>query len=909
MMTIENQTLEFVRRLQMIYLEQRDIETVISLMTPDIVWYGIGAGESGKGIDSIAAHLRAENENFHNKLTVRDSAFETIPLSEDACMASGFIRVEEDVDGLFQREIDLRLSLLCVRREGRLWLRQVHESVPNADQAEDEYFPSPLPPDAARLLQKMLEDKSREIEERNRDLKTLTDNIPGGMFRCLFDERLTLLQLSDGFLDLFGYTREEIEERFHNSFWEMLDPRDREPTLIEVRRQLEISNRKEIEYRVVCKDGRSLWVMDKGQLVPSDTGPDSFCCILIDVTNTKKAQEELRLSLERHQIIMDQTNDILFEWNIPENRLTFTANWEKRFGYPPLVKSGLKGIPEARDVHPEDLPRFEAVARRVLNGEPYAEEELRILKDDGKYIWCQIRATTQYDSAGVPMKAVGIIIDIDSQKKQTQKLQEKAERDTLTKLYNKGTIQSRIDRCIQHNSDEPGALMIIDIDNFKQINDVKGHLFGDAVLTEIAAILQRKLRSTDMIGRVGGDEFMVFLRSVRREEDVHEKAKQIIKAFHSILKAEKDGCRLSCSIGIALFPAQAGDFKELFRRADHALYQAKGQGKNQYLVYRQGEDDGAYAGISSGMHTAEMRTAISQKIDSDDNMKNLSSRLVEYVFRILYKSIDIEAAVDSLLEIVGRQFDVSRAYIFENTEDDRYCSNTFEWCNEGVNPEIDNLQMVCYEQDLGGNYLSNFNENGVFYCCDIAELPPKQYAILKPQGIKAMLQVAIWDGASIFGYVGFDECRNNRMWTQEQIDALAFISQIISTFLLKKRTQDRLEQTAEGLRTALDNQNSWIYVVEPDTYRLLYINKKTAELVPDAALGDCCYRAFFHRDSPCEHCSARGVGGNQPNCTLEVYNEILKVWSSADASRICWNGRDAWLLTCHDITSYKDGEK
>ena len=206
--------------------------------------------------------------------------------------------------------------------------------------------------------------------------------------------------------------------------------------------------KRQIEYRVVCKDGRSLWVMDKGQLVPSDTGPDSFCCILIDVTNTKKAQEELRLSLERHQIIMDQTNDILFEWNIPENRLTFTTNWEKRFGYPPLVKSGLKGIPEARDVHPEDLPRFEAVARRVLNGEPYAEEELRILKDDGKYIWCQIRATTQYDSAGVPMKAVGIIIDIDSQKKQTQKLQEKAERDTLTKLYNKGTIQSRIDRCI-----------------------------------------------------------------------------------------------------------------------------------------------------------------------------------------------------------------------------------------------------------------------------------------------------------------------------------------------------------------------------------------------------------------------------------------------------------------------------
>lgn len=93
----------------------------------------------------------------------------------------------------------------------------------------------------------------------------------------------------------------------------------------------------------------------------------------------------------------------------------------------------------------------------------------------------------------------------------------------------------------------------------------------------------------------------------------------------------------------------------------------------------------------------------------------------------------MEAAVSAILEIVGRQFNVSRAYIFENTEDDRYCSNTFEWCNAGVKEEIDNLKHVSYEADLGGNYVANFNEDGIFYCRDILELPRKQKISWNPR--------------------------------------------------------------------------------------------------------------------------------------------------------------------------------
>ena len=103
---------------------------------------------------------------------------------------------------------------------------------------------------------------------------------------------------------------------------------------------------------------------------------------------------------------------------------------------------------------------------------------------------------------------------------------------------------------------------------------------------------------------------------------------------------------------------------------------------------------------------------------------------------------------------------------------------------------------------------------------------------------------------------------------------------------------------------ALDNQNSWIYVIQPDSYTLQYINAKTQRTVPDARLGMRCYEAFFHRDAPCGNCPAREIR-SRINQTLEVYNPILKVWSLADASLIRWSEQDACLLACHDITDYK----
>ena len=731
------------------------------------------------------------------------------------------------------------------------------------------------------------------------DLQILSDNIPGGMFSCRFDEKLTLLQMNKGFLSMLGYTQQDIEEKFQNSFWEMIEQRDREVTLEEVQRQMALGPDKELEYRMTCKDGRTIWVLDKGHLLRDEEGYQYFCCVLVDVTRSKELEEKLRLSLERHQIIMDQTTDILFEWDIQADTMIFSGNWEKKFGCPPVTQHVSRLFWQAPYILPEDQPLFTKLLSRIRGGEHYAEEEIRILNGKQNAVWCRIRITGLTDKTGRAVRAVGAILDIDAEKKKAQSLMERAQRDMLTKLYNKGSSQEYIQAVLASNV--PGkmaALMIIDLDNFKHMNDTMGHLFGDALLSEVAHSIQKQFRSEDIVGRVGGDEFLVFLGQIPNTALAEQKAVQVMKAIGEMAVQELTEVELSCSIGIAIYPECGQTYHELFQRADQALYRAKNQGKGRYCI--------ADAKLLSEEFPVQPCSAANTRIDSyEETESNVELRLFEYVFRILYKSSNLDTAVNAILEVVGRQFDVSRVYIFEDEEDPDYCTNTYEWCNEGVRPEIGNLQHVLYANDLEGGYQSNFNESGVFYCRDIDVLTPQQREILDPQGIKSMLQCAIYDKGQYKGFVGFDECRMNRYWTQEQVNTLVFIAEILSTFLLKLRAQDKAIQNAASLEAILDNQSSWVYVVRPETREMLYINRKTREWVPEAKLGNTCHKAFFHRDTPCDFCPIKDMDSEHPRCVRQVYNPFLQVWTSADACYIEWKGEQVVLLTCHDITDLK----
>lgn len=161
-------------------------------------------------------------------------------------------------------------------------------------------------------------------------------------------------------------------------------------------------------------------------------------------------------------------------------------------------------------------------------------------------------------------------------------LTKKAEHDGLTNLYNRVTTQILIDNYLKYEVDNSKAVFfILDIDNFKTINDTYGHPYADTILVDIAKSLRSLYRSTDILCRVGGDEMIVFLKDIQSKDIAMDKANDLIKSIAEISKRRSTGLPITCSIGVSLYPNDGKTFDDLYKKADTALYYAKEEGKGQ----------------------------------------------------------------------------------------------------------------------------------------------------------------------------------------------------------------------------------------------------------------------------------------------------------------------------------------
>lgn len=170
--------------------------------------------------------------------------------------------------------------------------------------------------------------------------------------------------------------------------------------------------------------------------------------------------------------------------------------------------------------------------------------------------------------------------DIESR----QILTKKVETDSLTQLFNRSALEKNIMAYMQEN-EEAAAFILVDVDNFKGINDSFGHVTGDELLYQTASILREQFRRSDLIGRLGGDEFVIFLPRVSEGEWLLQKMQQLVDEMDRTFIGDKAICNVSGSVGIALYPQNGRSFDELYQKADVAMYQSKKSGKNRFTVY------------------------------------------------------------------------------------------------------------------------------------------------------------------------------------------------------------------------------------------------------------------------------------------------------------------------------------
>ncbi len=715
--------------------------------------------------------------------------------------------------------------------------------------------------------------------------------LPADSYICHNDRDFTLVRLDEQSLALGGYSCQELQDSFGGHLAMLIHPEDREMVRLEFDRQLQQGPLVRLDHRVVYKNGTIAWVSNKSRLITGNDGQEYLYCSLSDISPTKAALEELKARMHRYDIILAQTENVLFEWDIDTDTIDFSDTWEQVFGENAPRREHMREILGGNSLfHPDDIPMLLDSIHNLEKGSNYEIAEARISSHRGRYIWCRFRASALRDPSGCLQKVVGIIINIDAEKSAQKALQERADRDSLTHLLNKTAGRKQAEAYL---SRFPGgvkcAMLIIDLDNFKQVNDQYGHLFGDAMLSKAARAIEKQFQAQDIIARIGGDEFMVLVRGTADRNLLDSRCRRLLSSLNQAFHGSGKRTSLSCSIGVALAPEHGTHYYDLYVHADHALYQAKAKGKNTFCFY----DGSQEAPASSHSYNAAPHTPI----DSDVEPGLAEDNLVRISFQKLYTATNVEAVVNELISMLGRKMNVSRVYIFENTEDNLYCSNTFEWCNQGITPEIQNLQMVSYETDIPG-YQDNFNEQGVFYLPDIASLPSKAFEIVDAQGIKSMLQCAIRQNGVFRGYIGFDECVEQRFWTKEEIHLLTYFSDVLATFLLKHREHEQNRLQADELRTILDNQSAWIYIVDPDTCRLKYLNQSTRRDSPAAAPGMLCYKSLLGRDSRCPGCPSLNIRQKKTARSM-IPDEKLQGDVLAEATIIQWRGEESCLMTCH----------
>jgi len=303
---------------------------------------------------------------------------------------------------------------------------------------------------------------------------------------------------------------------------------------------------------------------------------------------TRDLRQTARHSQEQLKSVINSVDMATWSFDIETKRVSFSSGIEKITGLPAETFEEKPGMWE-KIIHPDDVLKF-IETFKDLNSENLRTFEYRIVHSDGGVRWVQSRGVIAKDYSGSNARMEGVVLDITERKKMEKKIEHVAYHDTLTGLPNRALLSKNFYNKLEmarYNKNKM-AVMFIDIDHFKLVNDTLGHDIGDFLLKGAAKRLKDNLRKGDMLSRMGGDEFIALVERAT-EREFNAIAERIVNAFSSPFYVEGYRVFISCSVGVSIYPADGEDIEVLIKNADNAMYLAKKSGRNNYKFYQEHE--------------------------------------------------------------------------------------------------------------------------------------------------------------------------------------------------------------------------------------------------------------------------------------------------------------------------------
>jgi diguanylate cyclase (GGDEF)-like protein/PAS domain S-box-containing protein len=421
-----------------------------------------------------------------------------------------------------------------------------------------------------------------------------------------WDLKTDTMRFSDSFMRLMRY--EDAPEEFAKLFVfrERLHPADRGAALADVRRTLKEAAPFSATYRMLCFDGNYRWFLGRGMRHLDANGQiERFSGILTDLTERRRSEEHARLAAAVvdntiEGVLITDAHSCILSVNPAFMRLTGYAQDDLVGQDPRLLRSGRHG------------PEFYRAMWDSLSSAGHWQGEVWNRHKGGEVAPTLLSLSAVRDEMGEITHYVGMYTDISQQKVAEAKLDFLAHHDPLTHLPNRLLFQSRLEQALREagRGGEKLAVLLLDLDRFKDVNDSYGHLVGDQLLQHVAECLSRRLREADTLARLGGDEFALLMRNVHHDEDAARLAGELMGALGEPWRAS-GGVEVTAgvSVGICLYPAHGTTAESLLQGADAALYRAKSDGRNAYRYFA---DEMTEAARERLQLEARLRRAVAQ---------------------------------------------------------------------------------------------------------------------------------------------------------------------------------------------------------------------------------------------------------------------------------------------------------
>lgn len=443
--------------------------------------------------------------------------------------------------------------------------------------------------------------RAREVlREKERMLTTLMSNLEGMVYRCRDDEHWTMEFVSDGCQALTGYRADELVGNGRISYETITHPEDRQRVRAGIRDALEDRRRFFVEYRIVTAENAVKWVWETGIGIYAPDGRlGAIEGFVQDVSRNKVAEHALRQAEERYRGIFENAVEGIFQTTADGQYLRANPALARIYGYdsPADLMANLSNIGGQLYVNPAQRGEF---VRQMQEHGAVKNFVSEVRRRDGSVIWITENGRAVRDEEGRLLYYEGTVEDITENRRYQQRLEHQATHDALTALPNRSLLSDRLRQAVAYAKryNQIVAVVFIDLDNFKLINDSLGHETGDNLLKAMSERMCENVRGSDTVARLSGDEFVILLRNEKVEDDVTGTVQRIIRAVCRPWREQNQEIVVTCSAGISLYPRDGDDSATLLKYADAAMYRAKELGRNQIQFF-----------------TSEMNAAVRQRLD------------------------------------------------------------------------------------------------------------------------------------------------------------------------------------------------------------------------------------------------------------------------------------------------------